>query len=325
MVEIADTRAAAPDRTAARPLAVHQWHVKSVLTPMGPIRRQGASHQIAEWSINPYRGCQHGCAYCYARRTHIQFDLDGAQSFEQEIFVKTGTAELLRAELRRLRHKPWHSPIVIGSAVDPYQPVEGTYQVTRGLLRELCAARAPVSIITKNTMVLRDADLLAELARNSYSAVFMSITTLDADLARHLEPATPPPLQRLRAVRQLVARGIPAGVMVAPIIPWLTDGRGALEALGMAARSHDARWLAAGTLRLHPDVRPVFFDWLRRERPELLATYEHWYARTEPPRIYHDRVHARMAAIRDAAGLPGGPPPMHLEPERPVQGTLFDA
>lgn len=312
---------AAPDPTEARPLAVHNWQVKTVLNRMGPIRRQGVTHKLADWSINPYRGCQHACAYCYARRTHIAFDLDGAASFEQEIFVKSGAPEILRGELWRRRGSTWHGPVVIGSAVDPYQPVEGSYQVTRGILRELCQARVPVTIITKNTMVLRDADVLAEIARNAYCAVFVSITTLDVDLARRLDPATPPPLKRMQAVRRLVARGIPAGVMLAPILPWLTDGRGELEALASAARQHNAQWLSSGVLRLHPDVRPVFFAWLQRERPDLLNRYEQWYARTEPPQYYHDRVHARIDAIRAALGLPGGPP--ERRDERPVQATLF--
>ncbi len=309
-----------PDASAARPLAVHHWQVKTVLNRMGAIRRQGVSQKIADWSINPYRGCQHGCAYCYARRTHIDFDLDGAASFEQEIFVKTDAAAILRGELRR-HGATWNTPITIGTAVDPYQPIEGTQRVTRELLRELCAARAPVTIITKNTMVLRDADILAEIAQRSYCAVFVSITTLDDDLARRLEPATPPPLKRLAAVRRLVASGVPAGVMIAPILPWLTDGPGALEELALAAARHDARWVTSGTLRLHPDVRPVFFDWLRRERPDLLERYEAWYVRADPQTIYHDRIHARIDAIRASLGMPGGPP-AYVDPH-PVQAALF--
>ncbi len=310
-----------PDPAAARPLAVHVIQAKAVLNRMRPFRQQNsAAVQIAEWSINPYRGCQHGCAYCYARRTHTDFDMNGAADFEREIFVKAGAAEILRQELRARRRGTWHAPVVIGTAVDPYQPVEGSWRVTRGILEELRIARAPVQIITKNTMVMRDADLLAEIARHNHCAVFISITTLDADLARRLEPATPPPLKRLAAVRTLVAHGVPAGVMLAPILPWLTDGRGELEALALAAHRHQAQWLSSGTLRLHPDVRPVFLAWLARERPDLVDRYTDWYRWTEAPAYYRERLHSRMATIRTALGLPDGPPA--YEPQT-VQMTLF--
>jgi DNA repair photolyase len=310
-----------PDLTAARPLAVHVMQAKTVLNRMRPFRRQvGETAAIADWSINPYRGCQHGCAYCYARRTHADFDMNGAADFEREIFVKADAGAILRQELRARRRAGWHAPIVIGTAVDPYQPVEGTWRVTRAILQEIRDARAPVQIITKNTMVARDADLLAEIARHNHCAVFMSVTTLDADLARRLEPATPPPLKRLAAVRALVARGVPAGVMLAPILPWLTDARGALEHLAIAAHQHQAQWLAAGTLRLHPDVRPVFMRWLERERPDLVDRYTDWYRWTEAPERYRERVHARLATIRTSLGMPPGPP--EYAP-RTQQLTLF--
>ncbi len=297
-----------PDPAAARPLALHTLHPKVVLNRMRPIRRGGEETRFAEWSINPYRGCQHACAYCYARRTHVAFDLDGAADFEREIFVKVGAAEVLRAELAKRRRSPWNAPIVIGTAVDPYQPVEGQQRITRSILEVIRDFRAPISIITKNTMVLRDADILAQIAQHATCTVFISITTLDAELARRLEPATPPPLKRLRAIQTLAARGISAGMMVAPILPWLTDAPGMLEELALAAHRHGARWIANGTLRLHPDVRPVFLAWLERERPDLLTRYQTWYRWTEPPEQYRQRVHARMAAIRSALGMAGGPP-----------------
>ena len=297
-----------PDPMAARPLALHMLHPKVVLNRTRPIRRAGVETRFAEWSINPYRGCQHACAYCYARRTHVAFDMDGADDFEREIFVKVDAAAVLRAELARRRRATWNAPIVIGTAVDPYQPVEGQQRITRSILEVIRDFRAPVQIITKNTMVLRDADILAEIAQHTTCNVFVSITTLDADLARRLEPATPPPLKRLRAVQTLVAQGISAGVMLAPVLPWLTDAPGMLEELALAAHRHHACWLTSGTLRLHPDVRPVFLRWLARERPDLLARYETLYRWTEPPEQYRQRVHGRMAAIRSALGMPSGPP-----------------
>lgn len=310
-----------PDPEMARPLAVHTLHTKTVLNRMRPIRKNGVpAPRMAEWSINPYRGCQHACAYCYARRTHITFDLNGGEDFEREIFVKSGAAEILRTELAPHRRATWNTAIVIGTAVDPYQPIEGSQRLTHSLLIELRDARAPVQIITKNSMVVRDADILAEIARHNQCAVFISITTLDADLARRMEPATPPPLKRLAAVRRLVEAGVPAGVMIAPIMPWLTDGPGTLEALAIAAHHHQAQWLTSGALRLHPDVRPVFFQWLERERPDLVPRYTAWYRWADPPEAYRTRLHERMAAIRGAMGLPGGPPERR---NATVQMTFF--
>ena len=308
-----------PTPTAARPLAVHEIVPKTVLNRMRPFDNK-TGRMMAEWSINPYRGCQHGCAYCYARRTHIAFDMDGGREFEREIFVKVGAAQILREQLRR-RRSTWNSPVVIGSAVDPYQPVEGQQRITRSILEVLRDAHAPVQIITKNTMVIRDADILAEIAQRASCAVFISITTLDAELTRRLEPATPPPMKRLAAIATLVKRGVPAGVMMAPILPWLTDGTGALEQLAIAANQQQTQWLAAGTLRLHLDVRPWFFEWLGRERPDLLPRYERWYQHTEPPSEYRRRVHERVGMIRVALGLPAGPP--NVAGPQPQQMTLF--
>jgi DNA repair photolyase len=310
-----------PDPTAARPLAIHPLQAKTILNRMRPIRKNGVpAPRMAEWSINPYRGCQHACAYCYARRTHIAFDLNGGEDFEREIFVKRDAGEILRAELRSHRRSSWNSSIVIGTAVDPYQPIEGSQRVTRAILEALRDAHAPVQIITKNSMVVRDADILAEIARHNHCAVFISITTLDADLARRMEPATPPPLKRLAAVKRLVELGVPAGVMLAPVLPWITDGPGTLEALALAAYHHQAQWISSGTLRLHPDVRPVFLRWLAGEFPALVPRYETWYRWTEPPEIYRTRLHERVAAIRSALGMPGGPP--EREPG-PTQLALF--
>lgn len=306
-----------PDPTAVRPLAIHEIRPKTVLNRMRPFQRDGqAERAMSDWSINPYRGCQHACAYCYARRTHIAFDMDGGRAFEQEIFVKAGAGDILRQELRRRQGSTWNSPIVIGSAVDPYQPIEGHRRITRSILEALRDAHVPVQIITKNSMVVRDADILAEIARHNECHVFMSITTMDANLARRMEPATPPPLQRLKAVQTLVERGVPAGVMLAPVMPWITDGTGMLEAVAIAAHQHQAQWLASGTLRLHPDVRPWFFEWLQRERPELLPKYTHFYRWTSPPELYRQRVHARVATVRAALGLPGGPAIRFVKPEQ---------
>src|SRR6266496_5960984 len=174
-----------------------------------------------ETSLNPYRGCEHGCIYCYARPTHEYLGFSAGLDFESKIIVKTNAPELLRAELEAPHWKP--QVLVMSGVTDPYQPVEKTLRVTRGWLEVLAKFRNPVAIITKNRLVTRDVDLLRELAACNAVAVNISVTSLDPNLQRVLEPRTSSPQARLDAIRQLSAAGIPTGVMVAPIIPGLTD------------------------------------------------------------------------------------------------------
>ena len=181
-------------------------HCKTALT-----RVQGMAFG---WSLNPYRGCTHGCHYCFARSTHFYYDLDADDEFSSIIFVKTNIADVLRMELSSPR---WQRPrVVIGTATDPYQPIEGKYRLTRAVLEAFLAFRTPVSIITKSSLVVRDVDLLAEIAQRLGCTVNFSITTLDRTLWRQLEPGTAPPLQRLRAMQRLAAAGVHAGVLLAP-------------------------------------------------------------------------------------------------------------
>lgn len=304
-----------------RPFTVHHLKPRSVMTRMRRFAPRGQD-ALADWSINPYRGCQHACTYCYARRTHVAFDMDGGADFERHIFVKEDAAAVLRDQLRRHRG-PWERPLVIGTAVDPYQPVEGQQRITRAILEVLADYHVPVQIITKNTMIIRDTDLLQRLATTGYCAVFISVTTLDEGLARQMEPATPPPLKRLRAIQHLAAHGIPAGMMLAPILPWLTDQPGRIEALAEAAMAHQAHWLTSGSLRLHPDVRPIFMRWLEQAYPELVARYDRWYAGASAPQQYRDRLHARVAGVREQLGLADGPPV--YQPTYPQQLSLWPA
>src|SRR6266581_3055044 len=174
-----------------------------------------------ETSLNPYRGCEHGCIYCYARPTHEYLGFSTGLDFESKIMVKTNGPELLRVELESPRWKP--QVLVMSGVTDPYQPVEKKLRITRGCLEVLAKFRNPVAIITKNRLVTRDLDLLGELARHDAVVVFLSITTLDASLARRLEPRASPPAFRLAAIEAIAAAGIPVGVMVAPLIPGLTD------------------------------------------------------------------------------------------------------
>jgi len=211
-----------------------------------------------EASINPYRGCEHGCIYCYARPTHEYLGFSAGLDFETKILVKEDAPELLRRELSSPRWKP--QPLAISGVTDPYQPVERRLQLTRQCLAVLAEFRNPVVIITKNHLVTRDLDLLSELARHRAAAVYLSITTLDASLARTMEPRTSQPARRLAAIEALARAGVPAGVLVAPVIPGLTDHE--MSAIIAAAAKAGARFAGYVLLRLPHAVAPLFEAWL---------------------------------------------------------------
>jgi DNA repair photolyase len=185
-----------------------------------------------KWSLNPYRGCVHACHYCYARATHAYFGLNADADFETQIFVKSNLVEVLRNELRR---PSWGGDsIAIGTATDAYQPAEGQFRITRGALETLLAFRNPVEIVTKSTLIPRDLDLLAELAKVARVRVYFRITTLDRDLWRSVEPKTPPPAQRLAAMAKLNSAGVPTGVSMAPVLPGLTDSEASINSAAAA-------------------------------------------------------------------------------------------
>ena len=218
-------------------------------------------------SINPYQGCEHGCIYCYARPSHAYLDLSPGLDFETKLFAKPDAAKLLRAELA----KPGYAcdPIALGSNTDPYQPIEREWKVTRSILEVLAETRHPFSIVTKNALVERDLDLIAPMAAAGLARVYLSITTLDADLARKLEPRASAPARRVNALRALASAGVPTGVMVAPVIPQLNDRD--LEAIlesAAAAGATQAGWIM---LRLPREVAPLFRDWLATHYPDRAA------------------------------------------------------
>jgi DNA repair photolyase len=217
-----------------------------------------------ETSINPYRGCEHGCIYCYARPTHEYLGFSAGIDFETRIVVKEDAAELLREELMSLRWTP--KLIAISGVTDPYQPIERKLQLTRRCLAVLAEFRNPVAIITKNHLVTRDIDILRELAQHNAAAVSVSITTLDEKLARVMEPRTSTPQLRLNAIEQLAAAGIPAGVMVAPVVPAITDHE--MPAILKAARDAGARSAGFVILRLPWAVAPLFERWLEEQFPD---------------------------------------------------------
>jgi DNA repair photolyase len=215
------------------------------------------------YSINPYRGCSHGCAYCYARPTHEYLGLSAGLDFETRIMVKEDAPDLFRAFLAR---DGWAAhPIAMSGVTDCYQPAERRYRLTRGCLEVALESRQPMSIITKNALVLRDLDLLREMARGSLVHVYLSITTLDAGLARSMEPRTSTPAAKLRAVRELAGAGVPVGVLVAPVIPGLTDSE--IPAILAAVKEAGASAAVYVLLRLPMAVAQVFTEWLERTHP----------------------------------------------------------
>lgn len=214
-------------------------------------------------SINPYKGCEHGCIYCYARPSHAYLNLSPGLDFETKIFFKDRAAELLDRELRRPSYRP--AAITLGANTDPYQPAERKLQVTRSILEVLRRFRHPVSIITKSALVTRDLDLLAELAQQNLAAVFITITTLDDDLKRHLEPRAASPAARLKAMEALTKAGVPVGVMNAPIIPAINDAE--MERVLEKAAGAGARGAGYVLLRLPYELKELFREWLKEHYP----------------------------------------------------------
>ena len=220
-----------------------------------------------EYSINPYRGCEHGCVYCYARPSHGYVGLSAGIDFETKLFYKADARKLLEEELAHPQYVC--KSITIGANTDPYQPIEREMLVTRAVLEVLARTRHPVSIITKSAMVLRDLDILTDMARDGLVSVAISITSLSADTKRILEPRTASPQARLRAVRELNAAGVPTGVMVAPIIPAITDHE--MEAILAEAAAAKAAWAAYVLVRLPYEIKDLFRDWLTEHFPDRAA------------------------------------------------------
>ncbi|TAA25968.1 PA0069 family radical SAM protein [Pseudoxanthomonas winnipegensis] len=218
-------------------------------------------------SVNPYRGCEHGCSYCFARPSHAYLNLSPGLDFETRLFAKTNAPDLLRRELAKPGYVP--SPIALGINTDAYQPIERKLQLTRRLIEVFAETRHPFSLITKNALVERDLDLLAPLARDNLVSVHFSVTSLDPRLSARLEPRASAPHARLRAMRTLHEAGVPVGVMVAPVIPWINDH--ALEAVLEAAHEAGAESAGYVLLRLPHEVAPLFRDWLQAHHPDRAA------------------------------------------------------
>lgn len=245
------------------------------------------------WSINPYRGCYHQCVFCYARRTHTFLEDDGVGRWGSRIYVKTNAPAVLRTELAK---RSWtHEHVAIGTVTDPYQPLEGRYRLTRGILEALRDYDTPASLITRSPLVIRDIDVLRQLAQAAGASVSISIATLDEQLARSIEPTVAPPRKRLQAVQRLAEAGIKVHVALAPILPHITDSAEQVEAVVRAARESGAHAVWHNTLHLHEVTRDAFFGYLRAHRPDLIAQYASFYRGKYAPREVHEAIESRVS------------------------------
>lgn len=249
------------------------------------------------WTVNPYRGCTHGCHYCFARRYHRYFELNPGDDFSGLILVKTNAVEVLRQELDR---PSWKRELVaVGTATDPYQPIEGKYRLTRGCLQVLALAATPVGLVTKGPLVVRDADVLVELARRARCTVYFSVPVVDHAIWSSLEPGTAPPMQRLRAMSRLIAAGVRAGVLLAPIVPGITTARHVLEETVRAAAEHGACFMGANLLHLEGGTREHFLAFLAEHYPHLRARYDRLYPTKYARKSYADQIYTVVEELKD--------------------------
>jgi len=253
------------------------------------------------WTLNPYRGCTHGCHYCFARRYHAQFEMNADDEFASFILVKRNVAEVLQRELDR---PAWTREVVaVGTATDPYQPIEGHYRLTRSCLGVLATGRTPIGLVTKGPMIVRDRDVLGDVTRAAGATIYMSVPTVDEEAWRILEPGTAHPLQRLRAVRALVDAGLNAGVLMAPIVPGFSSSRGKLERTVKAIADHGARFVGCNVMYLQDGTRSHFMKFLEREFPSMLPRYERLYENKYPPSSYRTEVQGMVRVLQQRYGL----------------------
>jgi DNA repair photolyase len=250
------------------------------------------------WTINPYRGCEFACKYCYARYTHEFMEMRDGVEFERKIYVKQHAAELLRQEMKRVKQD---ESIALGTATDPYQPAERRYEVTRGILEEFARHRGfELGIVTKSNLVVRDVELLKSVARANKVSVHVTVTTLDTELARILEPRAPRPDLRIDAVRELAQAGIRVGISCSPVIPGITDSPKDLEALVRAAAEAGADYVFANPLFLKPCSAAVFLPFLEEKFPHLAESYKQRYQdRAFLPPAYGKRLSQLISRLRE--------------------------
>ena len=285
------------DTPGFRGMTFFEVHARSVIN-----RVPEASRMPFRWTINPYRGCSHACRYCFARRSHTYLDLDAGHDFDTKIVVKVNAPERVRAELAAPRWRGEH--IAMGTNVDCYQRAEGRYRLMPGILAALRDAANPFSILTKGTLILRDADLLAEAAEVTDVGLAVSVGCTDEDLWRVLEPGTPSPRRRLEVCAAFSDRGMPCAVLMGPIVPFLSDSPAQLAATVRETAQAGAASVSPIVLHLRPGAREWFFRWLGEHHPELIARYRGLYGRgAYAPKAYQQQVSERVRALAHRYGV----------------------
>jgi len=264
------------------------------------LNRVPAASQVPfRWTINPYRGCSHACVYCFARPTHTYLDFDAGRDFEKEIVVKVNVPEVLRAELAKPSWKGEH--VALGTNTDPYQWVEGRYKLMRGVWEAMRDFANPCSILTKSPLLLRDLDLMKEIAERTTISANLSIPTMEEKAWRATEPHTPNPKARMEAVAEMNRQGIPCGILVAPLMPGINDSPKQVERILELAAEAGATGVGGIALHLRPGVKEVFMDWLRSYRPELVPRYEELYGgrRSYAPPAERERIARTLKRGKD--------------------------
>jgi DNA repair photolyase len=259
------------------------------------------------WTLNVYRGCTHACQYCFARRYQTQFELGAGDHFSSIILVKINVVDVLKRELDRPSWK--REQVAVGTATDPYQPIEGHYRLTRRSLEALLAGGTPVGVVTKGPMVVRDADLLSELGRHAGCTVYLSVPSVDDEAWAALEPGTAHPLQRLRAVRQLRDAGVNAGVLMAPVVPGFTTQPARLEATMKAIADHGAAFMGANLMYLKGGTKDHFMGFLAREFPHMVEGYGRLYAGAYAKADYVKSVRGMIDVLQRRYDVGRRPPP----------------
>jgi DNA repair photolyase len=306
------------DTPGFRGITFYEVHARSIIN-----RVPEASRMAFRWTINPYRGCSHGCSYCYARNTHTYLDMDAGLDFNSRIVVKVNAAELAARELARPRWAGEH--VAMGTNVDCYQRAEGRYRLMPGIIGALRDAANPFSVLTKGTLILRDIDLLADAAEVTDVGLNVSVGFIDRDLSRSVEPGTPSPERRLAVCSALGDRGLRCGVLMGPVLPFLSDSPGQLAATVRQIAEAGAAMVSPIVLHLRPGAREWYLQWLHEQHPGLVEPYRRLYgARAYAPREYQQRIAAMVtdlarqygvgraspaAARRQATSRPGDPRP----------------
>lgn len=307
---------------ASSPLADAKRGTEYFVLPVRSILNYCDSPRVPfNWTVNPYRGCEFGCRYCYARYTHEFMELDGSE-FERKIFVKKDAGTLVVNDLESKKIGAQH--IAIGTATDPYQPAEGEFGITRSILEQMAERDGlSLSITTKSDRVVRDIDLLKKIAERSSITINLSVTTVRTRLARLLEPRAPRPDLRLSAVRRLRDAGLAAGVFAMPILPGITDGEEDLDALARAARDAGAQWFAGNVLFLMPASFKQFLPFIESQFPKLAARYREWYLQKgNAPESYRNEIAGRIRDLRKKYGLGSRPQSEHEPAARSAQLNL---